>query len=261
MSLFGALGSIGGAALGSVIPGVGTALGASIGGGLGSALGGGGSSGGGGGGGGANQGALQMLAAQMAAANNPLTAAYQGLSIMQGAQGALMGLEANTKASTQLGIFKEALQRAQKEAQLQASGAGYSTGKGIDALANLAQGRLTAELLAPQFLQQAGSASLAGQNALANELGKTNIGVRAFQEKTLGDIAKNQSDTLNQVFATRAANQGRLALGAQAAESAMQLDRVRTLGDLARTREATKGQLALKKFGANQALAGARMFA
>lgn len=247
-----------------VLPAIGTALlggAASAAGGLAvnKLFGGGGSSGGGGGGGGADP--VAVLAAQMAAANNPLTAAFQGLSLMQGSLAGAMGLEGSTKASSQLGIFKEALQRAQKDAGLQASVAGYTAGKGVDALANLAQGRLSTELLAPQFLQQAGSAALAGENQLANNLGQTNIGLRAYQEKILGDIAGNQANTLNNVFQTRANTEGQLALGAQRAESAMNLDKVRTLGDLARTKAATKGQLALKKFGANQALAGTRMFA
>jgi hypothetical protein len=56
-------------------------------------------------------------------------------------------------------------------------------------------------------------------------------------------------------------NEGLLALGAQQFENAAQLDKVRTLGDLARTKASTKGQLALKQFGANQALAGTRAFA
>lgn len=163
-----------------VLPAIGTALlggAASAAGGLAvnKLFGGGGSSGGGGGG----ADPVAVLAAQMAAANNPLTAAFQGLSLMQGSLAGAMGLEASTKASSQLGIFKEALQRAQKDADLQASVAGYTAGKGVDALANLAQGRLSTELLAPQFLQQAGSAALSGENQLANNLGQTNIGLRS----------------------------------------------------------------------------------
>ena len=218
--------------------------------------------GGGGGDGGQSQpSALETFAAQMAAQNNPLTAAYQGLSLLQGALAGAIGQEATTKASSQLSILTEALQRAQKDATLQASTAGYSAGKGLDTLYNLGQARLSTELQAPQLLAQAGSAALAGENQLANQLGNTNIGVRAYQEQLRGDVAKDQASTLNDVFEARAQNEGRLALGAQQFESAAALDKVRTLGDLARTKAATKGQLALKKFGANQALAGTRMFA
>jgi hypothetical protein len=274
-------GIVSGGAAGSALGPWGTAGGAVLGG-LSGIFGGGGGSDDGGGGGQPGD-AYANFAAQMAAQNNPLTAAYQGLSLMQGALAGAIGLEGTTKASAQLGILKEALQRAQKDATLQASTAGYSAGKGIDTLYNLGQGRLSTELLAPQFLQQAGSAALAGQNQLANQLGTTNMGIRAYQEQILGDIANKQAQTMDSVFQTRAKNEGALALGApqtmdsvfqtraknegalalgaQAAESAMNLDKVRTLGDLARTKAATKGQLALKKFGANQALAGTRMFA
>jgi len=252
----------------SFLGGIGTAVGgifggpagAAVGGGIGSAL--GGLFGGGGGGGGSQPGdAYQQFAAQMAAQNNPLTAAYQGLSLLQGALAGAIGQEATTKASAQLSMLTEALQRAQKDATLQASVAGYASGKGLDTLYNLGQARLATELQAPQLLAQAGSASLAGQNQLANQLGMTNLGVRSYQEQLRGDVAKNQAETLNQVYQTRAKNEGLLALGAQQFESAAQLDKVRTLGDLARTKAATKGQLALKQFGANQALAGTRMFA
>ena len=220
----------------------------------------------GGGGGGSSSGSqpgdvYAQFAAQMAAQNNPLTAAYQGLSLLQGALAGAIGQEASTKASSQLSILTEALQRAQKDATLQSSTAGYASGKGLDTLYNLGQAKLSTELQAPQLLAQAGSAALAGENQLANQLGMTNMGVRSYQEQLRGDVAKNQAETLNQVYQTRAENEGRLALGAQQFENAAQLDKVRTLGDLARTKAATKGQLALKQFGANQAIAGTRMFA
>jgi hypothetical protein len=215
-----------------------------------------------GGGGGSQPGDVYaQFAAQMAAQNNPLTATYQGLSLLQGALAGAIGQEASTKASAQLSMLTEALQRAQKDATLQASNAQYLAKLGGDTLYNLGQARLSTELQAPQLLAQAGSAALAGENALANQLGMTNLGVKSYQEQLRGDVAKNQAETLNSVYQTRAENEGRLALGAQQFESAAQLDKVRTLGDLARTKAATKGQLALKQFGANQALAGTRMFA
>lgn len=224
--------------------------------------------GGGSGGGGGSPGATTQpgdvytaFAAQMAAQNNPLTAAYQGLTLLQGALAGAIGQEATTKASSQLSILTEALQRAQKDATLQASVAGYTSGKGLDTLYNLGQAKLSTELQAPQLLAQAGSAKLAGENQLATQLGMTNTALRAKQEELRGDVALKQAETLNQIAQTRAANEGKLALGAQQFESAAQLDRVRTLGDLARTKAATKAQLALKQFGANQALAGTRAFA
>ena len=262
MGFLSTLGTIGGTALGGP---VGAAVGGALGG-LGDSFLGGGSksSGGGGGGGGytqAQSNPYAQAAAQLAAQNNPLTAAYQGLSLMQGALAGQMGTKATTEASAQLSILTEALQRGQADTKLQASVAGYGAGKGLESLYNLNQGRLSTELLSPQFLSQAGSASLQGQNALANQFGQTNLGIKALQEQTLAQISGDQAKTLSNVFNTRAENEGKLALGAQAYESAANLDKVRTLGDLARTQAATKGQLALKKFGANQALAGARMFA
>lgn len=218
------------------------------------------------GGGGSSSGsqpgdAYTQFAAQMAAQNNPLTAAYQGLSLLQGALAGSIGLEGSTKASAQLSILKEALERAQKDATLQSSVAGYGAGKGLDTLYNLGQAKISTELQAPQLLAQAGSAALAGENQLANQLGNTNIGVRAYQEQLRGDVAKNQAESLNNIAQTRAQNEGLLALGAQQFENAAQLDKVRTLGDLARTKAATKGQLALKQYGTNMALAGTRAFA
>jgi hypothetical protein len=245
-----------GAAAGSAFGPWGTGIGAVVGG-LGSLFGGGGSSSSG-----AQPGDVyQQFAAQMAAQNNPLTATYQGLSLLQGALAGSIGQAGTTKASSQLSILTEALQRAQKDATLQASVAGYASGKGLDTLYNLGQAKLATELQAPQLLAQAGAAALAGENSLANQLGTTNIGVKAYQEQLRGDVAKNQAETLNKVYQQRAQNEGLLALGAQQFENAAQLDKVRTLGDLARTKAATKGQLALKQFGANQALAGTRMFA
>lgn len=241
-----------GAAAGSAFGPWGTGIGAAIGG-IGSLF---------GGGGGSQPGdAYSQFAASMAAQNNPLTAAYQGLSLLQGALAGAIGQEATTKASAQLSMLTEALQRAQKDATLQSSVAGYASGKGYDLLSNLGQTKLATEFLSPQLLSQAGSAALAGSNQLANQLGLTNIGVRAYQEQLRGDVAKNQAETLNDVYQTRAKNEGLLALSTQQFENAAQLDKVRTLGDLARTKAATKAQLAIKQFGANNALAGTRMFA
>jgi hypothetical protein len=259
MGFLSTLGTIAGTALGGP---VGAAAGGALGG-LGDSFLGGGSKGssGGGGGGGQPGDYYAQFAAKMGAENNPLTAAYQGLSLMQGALAGQMGTKATTEASTQLSILQEALERGQAAKDIEKTAAIYGAGKGLDSLYNLNQGRLSTELLSPQFLSQAGSASLQGQNALANQLGQTNLGIKALQEQTLGQISGDQAKTLSNVFNTRAENEGRLALGAQAYESAANLDKVRTLGDLARTQAATKGQLAVKKFGANQALAGARMFA
>jgi len=264
MSALGGLGTALGAVVGSVVPGVGTALGATVGGGLGSAAGGlfgGGGSGSGGGGSSQAGDSYLQFAQQMAAANSPLTAAYQGLSAMQGALAGAIGQQGTTQASAQLGILTEGLQRAQKEAQLLSSTAGYTFGKGIDALADLQKAKLSTNLQAPQFAAAAGAAGLAGENQMANLLGQTNIGVRGREEATAQDIAKKQTEFVGQSALNRSNVEGQLALGAQQFTSAAELGKLNVLGDLARTKAQTKGQLAIKKFGANQALAGARMFA
>lgn len=240
-------------ALPAILTGLATGVGGSI---LPSILGVGGS------GGGPQPGNLYtQYAAKLAAENNPLTAAYQGLSLLQGALAGAIGQEATTKASAQLSMLTEGLQRAQKDATLQASNAQYFGKLGGDTLYNLGQAKLSTELGAPQLLAQAGSAALAGENQLANQLGMTNIGVRSYQEQLRGDVAKNQAETLNKIAQTRANNEGLLALGAQQFENAAQLDKVRTLGDLARTRASAKARLAEKQWGANMALAGTRSFA
>lgn len=252
-----ASGAVSGASAGSIFGPTGSAIGAGIGA-LGGLFGGGG--GGGGGGGRAGDSYLQFAQA-MAAANSPLTAAYQGLTAMQGALAGAIGQQGTTQASAQLGILTEALQRAQKDAQLQASTAGYTYGKGIDALSDLQKAKLATNLQAPQLAAQAGAAGLAGQNQLANLLGSTNVGVRAREEQTAQDIAKKQTDIVGAAALNRATTEGKLALGAQQFTSAAELGKLNVLGDLARTKAQTKGQLALKKFDANQTLAGARMFA
>ena len=83
-----------GAAAGSAFGPWGTGIGAAIGG-IGSLF-------GGGGGGSSQPSAYEQFAAQMAAQNNPLTAAYQGLSLLQGSLAGAIGQEATTKASSQL---------------------------------------------------------------------------------------------------------------------------------------------------------------
>lgn len=251
MSLFGGIGTIAGGIFGG--PG-GAAAGGAIGGGLDAIFGGGSSDS-------SSSTGGYDFAAQVAAMNNPLTAAYQGLSLLQGAYAAALGQQGTTQASAQLSILTEGLQRAQKDAQLRASAAGYTFGKGIDSQYNLSQANLSTALQAPQLLSQAGSAMLAGENDLANYLGKTNVDIKKYQEQLRGQVAADQGFTLSDVYEQRAENQGLLALGAQSFENAAQLDRVRTLGDLTRIQAQTKANLAEKKWGSNQAIAGTRMFA
>ena len=217
--------------------------------------------GGGGGGSSAPSDYYSQYGALAAAMNNPLTAAMNGLAVLQGSLGGALGLEGSTIANSQLGILKEALNRAEKATTSQAAVTTGAAGAGIDTLKNLANARTATELAGPQFLGQAGSAALAGENQLAQSLAGTNLNLKSLQEATRAAVAQKQSDTLADVFSTRAKTEGSLALGAQALESGLKLQQAKTLSDLATIKGQTKGQLALKRYGASQALAGTRFFA
>jgi len=231
--------------------------------------------GGGGGGGSAMAAPIDYYAlygAKAAAENNPLTAAMQSLGILQGSFGGALGLEGNTIASSQLTVLKEALDRAQKQTAAQSGVAVATAGAGLEQQKLLGQGKLSTELEGPKLLSQAATSALDAENTLAGQLGQTNVGVKALQEQARASVAQQQANTLADVFRTRAETSGRLALGSQARESGLQLDQARTVGDikriqaqtysnLANIRGQTKAQLAIKQFGANQALAGQRFFA
>lgn len=220
-----------------------------------------GGGGGGGGGGSAPTDYWSMYGAQAAAANNPLTAAMQGLSVLQGAFGGALGLEGTTIASSQLSILKEALDRAQKQSATQAAITSGAAGAGIDLKKQLGQARIATELSGPQLLAQAGSAAIAGENELARSLASTNLGLKQLQESTRAGIAQKQAETLADVFSQRAATENRLALGAQSLESGLKLQQAKTLSDLATIQGQTKAQKFLKDVGYQRALAGTRFFA
>ena len=213
-----------------------------------------------------------LYGAKAASENNPLTAAMQGLAILQGGLGGALGIQGNTIASSQLTVLKEALDQAQKRTSAQAGVATATAGAGLEQQKLLGQAKLSTELAAPTFLAQAGASALAGENELADLLAKGNVGLKVLQEQARAGVAQRQADTLADVFKTKAETSGRLALGSQARESGLQLDQARTVGDikriqaqtysnLANIRGQTKAQLAIKQFGANQALAGQRFFA
>ena len=260
MGLLGTLGSV----VGSVVaPGIGTAIGGGLGSLADSAIGGGSSGGGGGGQGGTMspaQSFYNLYGAQAAAQNVPLTAAMQGLSVLQGAFGGALGLQGTTEAGAQLAVLKEAIDRAQKQTATQASITGTAAGAGIDLLKNLGYARLNTELAGPTLLAQAGSAALSGENALAKGLAATSKDIQGLQEQTRAQVAQKQADTLASVFSQRAATEGALALGAQSLESGLKLQQAKTISDLQNIRGQTQAQLALKRFGAGQALAGQRYF-
>lgn len=202
-----------------------------------------------------------LFGAQAAAANNPLTAAMQGLAVLQGAFGGALGLEGSTLASSQLSVLKEALDQAQKQTATQASITAGTAGAGVDLKKQLGQARIGTELSGAQLLGQAGSAAIGGENQLAQSLASTNLGLRQLQEATRSAVAQKQSDTLADVFNQRASTEGKLALGAQALESGLKLQQAKTLSDLANIQGQTKAQKFLKDVGYQRALAGTRFFA
>jgi hypothetical protein len=224
-------------------------------------LGGGGGSSSGSGGGSAPTDYYSLFGAQAAAANNPLTAAMQGLSVLQGAFGGALGLEGTTLASSQLSILKEALDRAQKQSATQSAVTAGAAGAGIDLKKQLGQARIATELSGPQLLAQAGSAAIGGENELARSLASTNLGLRQLQETTRAGVAQKQADTLADVFNQRAANEGRLALGAQALESGLKLQQAQDLGQMARIQAQAKAQKFLKDVGYQRALSATKFFA
>lgn len=199
--------------------------------------------------------------AQAAAANNPLTAAMQGLSVLQGAFGGALGLEGTNISSGQLSVLKEALDQAQKQTASQASITAGTAGAGIDLKKTLGQARIGTELMGAQTLGEAGSASIAGENTLAQSLANTNVGLRQLEETTRASVAAKQADTLANIFNQRAAVEGKLALGAQSLESGLKLQQAKTLSDLTTIQGQTKAQKYLKDVGYQRALAGQRFFA
>lgn len=242
------------AILGGLATGAGGALVSSI-------FGGGGSSSGGGGGGGSNIDYYTAYASRLAAENNPLTAAMQGLSVLQGAYGGALGQLGQLYSSGSLSVLSEAGNRSKTATNLQASEVGNLIAAATDLQKLLGQSKIGVELLGPQFTQQAGSAALAGQNQLAQNLGTTNLGLKALQEQSKAGVALQQAQTMGDVFKTRAQTQGNLALGAQSLESGLKLQQAKTLSNLATIQGQTKAELALKRYGAGQALAGTRAFA
>jgi len=247
--------------LGAILGGVASAATGGL---INSIFGGGGSSsssGGSGGGGGSNIDFYTAYASKLAAENNPLTAAMQGLSVLQGAYGGALGQLGQLYSSGSLSVLSEAGNRSKTATNLQASEVGNLIAAATDLQKLLGQAKIGTELLGPQFTQQAGSAALAGQNQLAQNLGTTNLGLKALQEQSKAGVALQQAQTMGDVFKTRAQTQGNLALGAQSLESGLKLQQAKTLSNLATIKGQTKAELALKRYGAGQALAGTRAFA
>ena len=203
----------------------------------------------------------EQYGAQAAAANNPLTAAMQALSVLQGSLGGALGQEGTTLSSAQLTVLAEAANQAKAQTNTQASEVARLFGAGADLQKLLGSARIQAELLGPTFQAGAADAAYKGENDLAKGLASANLNLKSLQESARLQAGLDQAQTLGNVFETRAANEGKLALGAQALQSGLQLQQAKTLSDLAKIQGQTKAQLAMKRFGAGMALAGTRAFA
>lgn len=203
----------------------------------------------------------EMYGAQAAAASSPLTAAMQGLSVLQGSLGGALGQQGSAISSAQLSVLKEAIEQAQKQTSAQSSEALGLIGASLNQQQALTNAKLAAELTAPSYASQAGSAALAGENKLAQDLGTTNLGLKQLQEATKAAVAADQAKVLGDVFRTRATTEGQLALGAQSLESGLKLQQGQTLADLQRIQGQTKAQMALRRQGSEIAMAGQRFFA
>lgn len=203
----------------------------------------------------------EQYGAQAAAANNPLTAAMQALSVLQGSLGGALGQEGTTLSSSQLTVLAEAANQAKAQTNTQASEVARLFGAGVELQKLLGNARIQTELLGPTFQAQAAQAAYQGENDLAKGLASTNLNIKSLQESARLQAGLDQAQTLGNVFETRAANEGKLALGAQALQSGLQLQQAKTLSDLAKIQGQTKAQLAMKRFGAGMALAGTRAFA
>ena len=210
--------------------------------------------------------------AEQAAQNVKLTSAQQNYALGLGALFGSLGLEASQLSSGQLTQLASAANDLKARTNTQASEITDLFTQGNQLARQLANSRIGVELLGPQFLAQAGQSALSGENELARGIGSTNLQIRQLQETAAGNAALDQAKTYGDVFQNRAATEGVLARGAQTLESNLQLNEARTLGDLARINAntksklaqiqgQTKAQLAMKRFGANQALAGTRAFA
>jgi hypothetical protein len=203
----------------------------------------------------------EQYGAQAAAASSPLTAAMQGLSVLQGGLGGALGQQGAAISSAQLSVLKEAIEQAQTQTSAQAAEALGLVGASLDQQKALGEAKLATELTAPQFTSKAAEGALSGENAFAQLLGQTNMGLKALQESTKADVAADQAKALGDVFRTRALAEGQLALGAQKLESGLTLQRGQTLSNLQQIQGQTQAQMALRRQGNQLAMAGQRYFA
>ena len=269
------LGSSIGGLLGSVIPGVGTAVGGAAGGIFDYFLGGSGggsSSSGSSGGGSSPLDYYAQYGALAAAANSPLTLAGQRYSTAVGSQAGALGLLGSSLSSAELSVLKDALEMGKEARTAQANEATNLVNKGLNLAEQTAQARLGVGLLAPQYMAQAASAALQGDNTLAMNLANTNLGLKALQESAKTNITQQYAKDLGSMAQTRATGEANLALGAQriAGDLAkydasivgnLTLNKAKTESDLSRIRANAAATKDLRRNAMDIAFAGKRAFA
>ena len=193
---------------------------------------------------------LSLYATQLAPGNTRLTIAAQQLAALTGPY--IQGLNTSTalQGSQALGQFNQAAYQAQKTSDLYS---GIATGY---ANAGIGNKNLAANYkTATEFLGPSAAADLASKYADA---------ASAFQARVLeGESSALNKVTEGQVLAGINASEERNRLASNIANTNLDILKRQkdTENALALQRGQVEGQLALKRFGAGMAMAGARAFA
>lgn len=182
---------------------------------------------------------------EAAAANVPLTLAGMRFGQQTGANIGAQGLYGEGLSSGQKTILAEAARDSAGARQLGMSEVQGMLGAGQRLAEQTGQAKLQLELLNPAFAAQAGSAMLNQDNRLAENLAKTNLGLRALQEGAKTNIATKFADTLGTMLGTRAATEGGLALGQQNIQGKLALGQQSVRNQLSLGEQRIAGALAL----------------
>lgn len=205
--------------------------------------------------------ALQQFALQAAPLNTQLTSAANLLSVLQGVYGGSAANYGNLLTSGQLSQLAEAGNRSTTATTLQGSEVGSVINAGNRLAESLGMGKLSTELLSPQFTYDAGRAVLGAENQLAAQAAGANTDLRKATEESKLAVARDQAYTMGDVFDTRGETKAAMAKGAQELNNALKLRQATDLGSLARIQAEGKRQMALDRSRAGMALTGTRAFA
>lgn len=204
-----------------------------------------------GGGGGAPAGDYASLyATQLAPGNVALTTAAQQLAALTGPYVQALNTNTALQASQALGQFNQAAYKDQTNTDLLAGVAGALQSSLIGNRGLAAQYKTATEFLGPSTA--ANLTNLFGQSAAAMQ-----------QEVLKGESSAMNTITAGQVQQGLNAANLRNQTVARLADTNMDIrkQQEQTKNQLALQRGQVEGQLALKRFGANMAMAGARAFA